>query len=253
MVKVDDCRIFPIDPFNFIFELDGVCRPEESAQAHAATVQVANIADFEQWHNCLGHASQARIQAVFKDEVQLGKTVTCKAGKLTHLPYNSQFKPATEALQVVHGNLVGPISPATKGEGRYFLTMANQYSGHISTTVLKLKSDALVAYFERQTGWKIKKLITNGGGKFVKKVLSEVLTIKGIVFPPYMPQPMALRTIINMTCTLMMQANLAPEWWGKAVTVATATTNCLPSLSKSRKQTVELDTFSPWSTNTSAT
>jgi hypothetical protein len=37
-----------------------------------------------------------------------------------------------------------------------------------------------------------------------------------------------------------MQANLAPEWWGEAVTAATATTNCLPSLSKSKASPIEL-------------
>jgi hypothetical protein len=39
---------------------------------------------------------------------------------------------------------------------------------------------------------------------------------------------------------LLMQANMAPEWWGEAVTVATATTNCLTSLSKSKATPIEL-------------
>jgi transposase InsO family protein len=260
LVKIDEQHPFQVVTNNFIFKIEGVRQVEASPQANTTLAQGASgpeLSEFERWHIRLGHASRARIQSILKDSISLGKSVTCQAcmmGKLTRLPYSSHFKPATHPLQVVHGDLVGPITPATNGGARYFLTLVDQYSGHISTKILKLKSNALeaikvyIAYVERQTGCKVKKLVTDGGGEFVNKALTEVLTQAGIqhnVSPPYTPQhngfaERANRTIIEMTRTLMMQANMAPEWWGEAVTAATATTNCLPSLSKSKASPIEL-------------
>jgi hypothetical protein len=39
---------------------------------------------------------------------------------------------------------------------------------------------------------------------------------------------------------MMLQSNLAPEWWGKAAKSAAATTNALPSLSKSKSLPCQL-------------
>jgi transposase InsO family protein len=256
-VKIDGQQPFPVNTTNYILEIDGIKQPDALPQAESGV----ELNDFERWHIRLGHASRARIQAVLndslKESVRLGKPTTCQAcmaGKLTRLSFDSQFKPALAPLQVVHGDLVGPITPATNGGARYFLTLVDQYSGHISTKILKLKSDALeaiksyIAYVERQTGHKVKKLVTDGGGEFVNKALTEILTEAGIqhnISPPYTPQhngfaERANRTIIEMNRTLLMQANLAPEWWGEAVTAATATTNCLPSLAKSKASPIEL-------------
>jgi hypothetical protein len=97
---------------------------------------------------------------------------------------------------------------------------------------------AYIAYVERQTGHKVKKLVTDCGREFFNKALTEA-GIQHNVLPPYTPQhngfaERANWTIIEMTRTLLMQANLAPEWWGEVVTTATAETNCLPSLAKSK-------------------
>ncbi|KAI7957957.1 hypothetical protein MJO29_006174 [Puccinia striiformis f. sp. tritici] len=247
-VQIDDGQSFPVDTSNYILEIDGISQPVVTAQAHTITASPAvHLSEFQRWHNRLGHASRARIQVALKNPLPPSATVTCDAcmsGKLTKLPFNSHFRPVTAPLEVVHGDLVGPISPATNGGARYFLTLVDQYSGHIHTSILKLKSDALEAinaykvYFERQTGYTIKKLVTDGGGEFVNKALSAILAEEGIlhtVSPPYTPQhngfaERANRTIIDMTRTMMMQANMAPEWWAEAVKTATATTNCLPSL-----------------------
>jgi transposase InsO family protein len=84
------------------------------------------------------------------------------------------------------------------------------------------------AAIENQTNLTIKKLISDGGGKFVSRALSEILDsagIKHVVLPPYTPQhngyaEQANRTVIEMTRTMMMQANLAPKWWGEAFRTA---------------------------------
>jgi hypothetical protein len=155
---------------------------------------------------------------------------------------------------VVHGDLVCPISPATNGGCQYFLTLVDQHTGFIHIALLREKSDTtakIVKYktlYEKQTGNSIKKLITNGGGEFCNKVLSGILERDGIqhnVAPPYTPQHNGLaeqanRTVIKMTRCMMLQSNLAPEWWGEASKTASATTNALPSLSKSKSSPSQL-------------
>ena len=178
----------------------------------------------------------------------------CMQGKSTKLPFNGHFKAVDHPLAVVHVNLVDPISPSTNGGMQYFLTLVDQYTGYIHTVIMKEKSQSKKAikdyqnFFEKQTGHKLKKLHSDGGGEFCNKELTEILTAEGIqhnVSPPYTPQNNGLaeranQTIIDMTRCLMMQANAAPEWWGEAVKMAKATSNCLPSLSKIKMTPIEL-------------
>jgi hypothetical protein len=75
--------------------------------------------------------------------------------------------------------------------------LVDQHTGFISTTLLKKKLDATAAtldfkqFFEEQTGFNLKKLITDGGREFCNSVLSDFLKKAGIqhnVAPPYTPQ-----------------------------------------------------------------
>jgi hypothetical protein len=88
----------------------------------------------------------------------------------------------------------------------------------------------------------MKKLVTDGRGEFCNRELGEILEASGVqhhVSPPYTPQhngfaEQANRTIIEMARCMMLNSNMAPEWWGNAVAMAADTNNCLPSLGKSR-------------------
>lgn len=176
------------------------------------------------------------------------------ARKLTRLSCNGHFKSVNAPLEIVHADLVGPVSPASNGGVRYFITIVDQYTGFIHTEMLREKSQAPQAiedfriFFEKQSGHPMKKLITDGGGEFVNQSLGEMLKAKGKqhnVAPPYTPQKNGLaeranRTIIDMMRCLLMQSNMDPEWWAEAVKMATATTNCLASLSKEKISPIEL-------------
>jgi transposase InsO family protein len=173
---------------------------------------------------------------------------------MTQAPFDSHFTATNAALEVVHGDLVGPITPATNGGCRYFLTLVDQNTRYIHIALLKEKSDAITEFskfknkVEKQTNQKLKKLITDGGGEFCNKALGELLESEGIqhnVSPPYTPphNGMAERenqTIIKMTQCMMLQCNMAQEWWGKEAIFAATTTNALPSLAKSRASPIKL-------------
>ncbi|KAI7933571.1 hypothetical protein MJO28_009171 [Puccinia striiformis f. sp. tritici] len=245
-------HILRINTANNLFEIEGI-----TTETALVALTVEAPSELTKWHQRLGHACAARIKTATGLSFPPGPRTlcaTCVQGKMSRLPFKGHFGPTSSALEVVHGDLVGPITPTTNGGAKYFLTLVDQHTGFISINLLKEKSDATKAisgyktFFEKQTGNQMKKLITDGGGEFCNKTLNEILEEEGIqhnVSPPYTPQhngiaERANRTIIEMTRCMIIQANLALEWWGEAVLSAAATTNCLPSLSKSRASPFQL-------------
>ncbi|KAH9442915.1 hypothetical protein Pst134EB_033155 [Puccinia striiformis f. sp. tritici] len=242
-----------VNTSNNLFEIEGVGKMQPTA---LNTDTKSHDSDL-MWHLRLGHASAARIKAIIDPSVNYKGRIncaTCMKGKMIKLPFKGSFLPTSSPLEVVHGDLVGPINPATNNGFRYFLTLVDQHTGYIDVTLLKEKSEAtaaIVSYktkFEKQTGHTIKKLVTDGGGEFCNKSLGEILQLEGIqhnVSPPYTPQhngiaERANRTVIEMTRCNLLQTNMDAEWWGAAVKFSVIITNSLPSLSKSRASPFQL-------------
>jgi transposase InsO family protein len=241
---------------NDILEISGHIGPvPNDVLALISTTHSTACSAFNVWHNRLGHAGIARIQATLPD-IKLVKSNSCDScmkGKVARIPFNQHFDATHHPLEVVHSDLVGPITPSTNSGARYFITLVDQHTGFISVTLLQQKSDATKAilefktFYKKQTGFSMKKLITDGGGEFCNKNLSAILQAQGIqhnVAPPYTPQhngvaEQANKTIINMARCMLVQSKLAKEWWGEAVRTAALTTNCLPSLSKTRVSPLE--------------
>jgi hypothetical protein len=56
----------------------------------------------------------------------------CLAGKQRRAPFPEEAKfRAQEALELVHGDLCGPISPATPGGRKYFLLLVDAMSRYM--------------------------------------------------------------------------------------------------------------------------
>ncbi|KAI7940779.1 hypothetical protein MJO28_013064 [Puccinia striiformis f. sp. tritici] len=247
IITLNGNHTISVNTSNNLFEIEGV---EKKVITALITDTRPSDSDL-MWHLRLGHASSARIKAIVGAKINFTGRIncsTCMKGKMVKLPFKGSFSPTNLPLEVVHGDLVGPITPSTNSGFRYFLTLVDQHTGYIDVTLLKDKSEATAAIieyktkFEKQTGHSIKKLITDGGGEFCNKTLGEILKIEGIqhnVSPPYTPQhngiaERANRTVIEMTRCNLLQTNMDAEWWGAAVKFSVITTNSLPSLSKSR-------------------
>lgn len=83
-------------------------------------------------------------------------------------PKAAQWR-AKEPLQLLHPDLCGPITPATKGGNQYFLLIVDDYSRYMWVYLNKTKDEALgmVQKFklqvEKESNYKIKMLRTNRG------------------------------------------------------------------------------------------
>jgi transposase InsO family protein len=93
--------------------------------------------------------------------------------KQRRLPFRQQssFR-AKERLELVHGDLCGPMTPATPKGRRYFLLLIDDLSRYMSVVVLGSKGEVADAIRRAQAaakaecGRKLRVLRTDNGGEF---------------------------------------------------------------------------------------
>ena len=98
---------------------------------------------------------------------------------------------------LVHGNLCGPITPATNGGRRYFLLLVDSCSRYMWLQLLTSKDEAAEAIkkfkacAEAESGKKLRVLQTDRGGEFTSVEFAEYYVDQGVVrhhIAPYSPQ-----------------------------------------------------------------
>ena len=104
---------------------------------------------------------------------------------------------AKDALELVHGDLYGPITPATNGGRWYFLLLMDDCSRYMWLQLLMSKDEAAVAIkkfkvsAEAESGKKLCVLSTDRGGEFTSVEFTAYYADKGVVrhhTAPYSPQ-----------------------------------------------------------------
>ena len=98
----------------------------------------------------------------------------CVLTKHKRLPFPQQASfQAKEQVELMHGDLCGPVSPATPGGRRYLLLLIDDFSRYMWVMVLGSKGEAADTIRRAQTvsevecGRKLRVLCTNNGGKFM--------------------------------------------------------------------------------------
>ena len=97
----------------------------------------------------------------------------CMVAKQRRLPFptHTMFR-ATVPLELVHGDLCGPITPETPAGKRYFLLLVDDHSRYMWVALLRTKDEALDALkkiqraAETEKDAKIKAIRTDRGGEF---------------------------------------------------------------------------------------
>lgn len=134
------------------------------------------------------------------------------------------------ALELIHGNLCGPITPATPGGKKYFLLLVDDFSRYMWVELLLSKDCAPAAIkqirvvAETQSGHKLSSLRTDRGEEFTSADFTDHLVSIGVhrqLTAPYSPQQNGVVDTIVAAARSMLKAKKLPGYfWGEAVATA---------------------------------
>ena len=143
------------------------------------------------WHSRYGHVSFQSLRRLAHHDMVRGLPPleqieqlcdVCLAGKHRRSPFPEQaHRRAIGLLDLVHGDLCGPISPTTPSGNKYFLLLVDDLSRYMWLVLLPSKDHAACAIknfqagIEVETGRKLKVLRTDRGGN------SPLLSLAGTV------------------------------------------------------------------------
>lgn len=136
--------------------------------------------DAWRWHQRFGHIHFAALRKMGREELVRGLPVidqvrqvceACLTGKQRRVPFPQKaLWRSTEPLHLLHGDICGPITPATPSGNKYFLLLVDDYSRFMWISLLPSKDATATAIkniqaaAERKSGKKLLMLRTNRGG-----------------------------------------------------------------------------------------
>jgi hypothetical protein len=108
------------------------------------------------WHSRYGHLNFRGLKRLFEGELVKGLPHidhvdqvcnSCLAGKQRRatFPTVAKFR-VEEKLELVHGDLCGPVMPVTPGGKRYFFLLVDDVSRYMWLMLLATKDEALAAF-----------------------------------------------------------------------------------------------------------
>ena len=209
-------------------------------------------ATMELWHRRSGHCCAGRlVHAVRKGLI---RGVNLPKHGILHMSFcegcaqakqtRKAFKPIGEVrtndiMELVPSDACGPMSTASYGGAKYFVTFIDDYS-RICRVYFKRRKDEVFKEYEaevaNQTDKRIKVLRTDNGGEYTSKQFEDYLKMKGIVhrkIVPHSPQQNGVaetrnRTINEIALAQILHANVPRNLWAKSVGAAVYIRNRMP-------------------------
>ncbi|KAG7557329.1 Zinc finger CCHC-type superfamily [Arabidopsis suecica] len=228
----------------------------------AKCLQIIEISESRKWHARLGHIGLQTMEKMQKKELVTGlpsmkidkeTCSSCLMGKQVKkaFPQATTYR-AESRLELIHGDLCGPITPSTVARNRYVFVLIDDHSRYMWSILLKEKSEAFEKFkkfkvlVEQETGTSIKTFRTDRGGEFVSHEFQNFCDKAGIqrhLTAPYSPQQNGVverrnRTLMEMTRSILKHMKMPNYLWGEAVRHSTYLIN--------RVGTRTLDTQTPY-------
>jgi transposase InsO family protein len=134
----------------------------------------------------------------------------------------------------VHGDLCGPVTPATPGGQRYFLLLVDDLSRYMWVMVLGSKGEAVNAIkrvqvvAEAECDRKLRVLRIDNDSEFTAAEFASYCADEGVqrhYSAPYSPQQNDVierrnQTVVGMARALLKQRGMLAIFWGEAVVTA---------------------------------
>ncbi|CAA7042014.1 unnamed protein product [Microthlaspi erraticum] len=186
-------------------------------------LQAEALNDSTRWHARLGHIGIEALKSMVNKELVSGiprlsldkaTCSSCLLGKQARksFPQATSYR-ASSVLELIHGDLCGPITPPTPARNRYIFVLIDDHSRYMWSILLKEKSEVFErfkgfkALVEQETGATIKTFRTDRGGEFMSTEFQDFCDKSGIkrhLTAPYSPQQNGVverrnRTLLEMT------------------------------------------------------
>lgn len=206
-----------------------------------AHLLLASISESNRWHARMGHVSYGTIKIMIDKELIQGvpnigieKEIcsSCLLGKQTRqaFPQASSYR-ASKKLELIHGDLCGPITPSTSAGNRYIFVLIDDYSRYMWTILLKEKGDAFQKFrnfktmVEQESDARIQTFRTDRGGEFVSLEFNSFCEDTGIkrhLTAPYTPQQNGVverrnRTLMEMARSILKHMCMPNYLWGETI------------------------------------
>jgi hypothetical protein len=216
----------------------------------------------ERWHDRFSHIGyDALRQLSRRDMVTRLSTIeekqscdTCIITKQHRAPFPAKVKYLADApLDLVHGDLCGPIKPAMSARWRFFLLLVDDATRYMWLTLLSTKGDAasVIKVIKATTGLEVGRslrvLKTDNGGEFTVKEFATYCSYKRVhrhFSAPYTPQWNGVverrnQTVLGMVHELLKECGMPARFWGETVTTAIFLLNCTSTKALSGKTPFE--------------
>ncbi|KAI3518152.1 hypothetical protein L1887_06594 [Cichorium endivia] len=193
------------------------------------------------WHKRMGHISfstmkqmgdKGMIEGMPQIKIPSQPCEGCLVGKQTRNPFPSHtIYRAKKKLELIHGDLCGPVTPPTPSGNRYFMLIVDDFSRVMWVYLLKSKDEAFQAFknfrskVETETGEKVKVFRTDRGGEFLSNEFTKYCNETGVerhYTSPYSRQQNGVverrnRTVLEMVRCNLKTMTMPDVLWGEAV------------------------------------
>ena len=219
----------------------------------AKTSYAFSAVTMEELHHKFGHASQQKLLQIIDKKCVDGITLTgprklktcvsCALGKQRrHSMITDKDKPATGPLDLVHMDLMGPMSCKSDRGFIYAMTILDDYSRYCWTFLLRSKTEVFgvisswLLKVENQSERTVKRIRADKGTEFQNRNMSDLCKERGIhqeFTNTASPQQNGLTERYNLTLMssarcLLAAADFHQRWWGEAILCANYMKNQCP-------------------------
>ncbi|XP_063370326.1 uncharacterized protein LOC134658603 [Cydia amplana] len=175
---------------------------------------------------------------------ELKDCATCLKGKMASQPYPSaSTHRASQALQLIHSDVMGPLPVESWGGSRYVVTFTDDHTRMTHAYTLKKKNEVLATFInyknlvEKQYGLPIRTLRSDGGGEYCSHAFTDYLTKHGIVHQttvPYSPSQNGVserlnRILLDKVRCMLFESGLDNRFWAEALMTAVYLKNRSPT------------------------